>query len=130
MNKKIYVGIITILVCFLLITGTYTVVHYYFNYSTDEWFRESIEDGNYVIVGEEIESLASIFGGYTQVEISIFDNINHANMPCFKTKIANNGEKLTSDNYKILYNEEYIKIVLISSDEQTSTYTFFFEDFN
>lgn len=48
----------------------------------------------------------------------------------FKTRIANNGEKLTSDNYKIEYNEKYIKIVLIDSDKHTSAYTFFFKDFS
>lgn len=127
MSKKMYVCIIVMLACLLLITGTYTVIHFYFNYSTDEWFRESIEDGDYVIVGEEIGD--TIFGGDAQVTISVFDHVNKVHMTSFKTRIANNGDKLTSDNYKIEYNEEYIKIILIGSDKQSGAYTFFFEDF-
>lgn len=122
-----YVCIIVMLACLILITGTYTVIHYCFNYSTDEWFRESIEDGDYVIVGEEIGN--TIFGGDTQVTISVFDHVNKVHMTSFTTRIANNGDKLTSDNYKIEYNEEYIKIVFIGSDKQSGAYTFFFEDF-
>ncbi len=128
MNKKAYMGVITVLVCLLLITGTYTIIHYYFNYSADEWFRESVKDGDYVIVGEVIGS--TIFDGDTQVEISVFDHINKSHMISFKTRISNQGEKLTADNYYIESNEEYIKIELISSDGQTKVaYRFFYEDF-
>ena len=54
MNKKAYVSIIIVLIVLVLITGSYTAIHYFFNYSTKEWFRESINAGDYVIVGEEI----------------------------------------------------------------------------
>lgn len=129
MSKKIYICIIAVLVCLLLITGIYTIIHYYFNYDAVEWFRESIGDGDFLIVGEEIGN--PFFGDERDVEIHIFDYINNDLMTSsFKTRIANNGEKLTSDNYKIEYNEKYIKIVLIDSDKHTSAYTFFFEDFN
>ena len=69
MNKKAYVSIIIVLIVLVLITGSYTAIHYFFNYSTKEWFRESINAGDYVIVGEEIGD--TIFDGDTQVEISI-----------------------------------------------------------
>ena len=71
MNKKAYVSIIMVLIFVTLITGTYTIIHYFFNYSAEEWFRESINDGDYVIVGEEIGD--TMFDGDTQVEISIFE---------------------------------------------------------
>lgn len=51
-------------------------------------------------------------------------------MISFKTRISNQGEKLTADNYDIEHTEEYIKIELISFDGQTKeVYRFFFEDF-
>lgn len=127
MSKKIYVCIIVMLTCLLLVTGTYTVIHYFYNYSTDEWFRESVENGDYVIVGEEMGN--TIFCGDTQVTISIFNYVDKVHMTSFKTRIANNGDKLTSDNYNIEYNEEYIKIVLIGAEKQSGAYTFFFKDF-
>lgn len=46
-NKKIYMRIIVVLVCLVLITGTYTIYHYQSEYSPDEWFRERIRDGDY-----------------------------------------------------------------------------------
>ena len=126
MSKKGYVCIIAILVCLLLITGTYTVIHYCFNYSTDEWFRESIEDADYVIVGEEMGN--TVFGGDTKVALYFFNHVNEIHTT-FETRMDNNGEKLTSENYRIEYSENYIKIVLIDSNKQTRAYTFFFEDF-
>jgi len=52
-----------------------------------------------VIVGEEIGD--TIFDGDTQVEISIFDHINKVHMISFKTRISNQGEKLSAKNYDI-----------------------------
>lgn len=128
MNKKVYIGIIIVLIVMLLITGTYSVVHYFYNYSSQEWFRESIKDGEYVIVGEEIGN--TMLEGNTQVEISIFDHINKAYMTSFKTEIKNQGKRLSEDNYNIEATEEYIKIELIDFDGQTKVgYRFFFEDF-
>ena len=102
--------------------------HYFFNYSTKEWFRESINAGDYVIVGEEIGD--TIFDGDTQVEISIFDHINKVHMISFKTRISNQGEKLSAKNYDIECTDEYIKIELINFDgTKKVAYRFFFEDF-
>ena len=106
MNKKAYVSIIIVLIVLVLITGSYAAIHYFFNYSTKEWFRESINAGDYVIVGEEIGD--TIFDGDTQVEISIFDHINKVNMISFKTRISNQGEKLSAKNYDIECTDEYI----------------------
>ena len=94
MNKKAYVSIIIVLIVLVLITGSYAAIHYFFNYSTKEWFRESINAGDYVIVGEEIGD--TIFDGDTQVEISIFDHINKVNMISFKTRISNQGGEAVS----------------------------------
>lgn len=128
-NKKIYMRIIVVLVCLVLITDTYTIYHYQSEYSPDEWFRESIQDGDYVIVGDEIGN--TIFGGQTQVEISMFSHVDAAqHMTTFKTTIRNRGKKLTADNYCIEHNDEYIKIILIDSDGQRRVaYRFFFKDF-
>ena len=71
----------------------------------------------------------TIFCGDTEVTISIFNYFDNVHMTSFKTRIANNGDKLTSDNYNIEYNEEYIKIVLIGAEKQSAAYTFFFKDF-
>ena len=118
MNKKAYVSIIIVLIVLVLITGSYTAIHYFFNYSTKEWFRESINAGDYVIVGEEIG------------EISIFDHINKVHMISFKTRISNQGEKLSAKNYDIECTDEYIKIELINFDgTKKVAYRFFFEDF-
>ncbi|RGS35730.1 hypothetical protein DWX94_13520 [Coprococcus eutactus] len=89
MNKKAYVSIIIVLIVLVLITGSYTAIHYFFNYSTKEWFRESINAGDYVIVGEEIGD--TIFDGDTQVEISIFDHINKVHMISLKQELAIKG---------------------------------------
>lgn len=128
MNKKAFVCIIVLSVLVLL-TGSYTAIHYFCNYSAQEWFRESVNDGDYVIVGEEIGD--TLFDGDTQVEISIFDHINKVHMVSFKTRISNQGKKLSAENYDIECTEEYIKIELISFDSQKKVaYRFFFEDFN
>ncbi len=127
MNKKAYLCIIIVLVFLLLITGTYTIVHYYFDDLADEWFRESINNGDYEIVGYEIRD--GIFDGAAQVEISIFDDINKVHMVTFHTSVRNQGKKLTDDNYDIECTKEYIKIALINADGQTKAYRFFFEDF-
>lgn len=128
MNKKAYVSIIIVLIVLVLITGSYTAIHYFFNYSTKEWFRESINAGDYVIVGEEIGD--TIFDGDTQVEISIFDHINKVHMISFKTRISNQGEKLSAKNYDIECTDEYIKIELINFDgTKKVAYRSFFEDF-
>lgn len=128
MNKKSYISIIIVLIFLVLITGSYAAIHYFFNYSTREWFRESINAGDYVIVGEEKGN--TIFAGDTQVEISIFDQINKAHMVSFKTRISNQGEKLSAKNYDIECTDEYIKIELINFDGQKKVvYRFFFEDF-
>ena len=127
MNKKAYVSIIA-LIFLVLITGSYAAIHYFCNYSTQEWFRESINAGDYVIVGEEIGN--TIFAGDTQVEISVFDHINNVHMVSFKTRISNQGEKLSAKNYDIECTDKYIKIVLINFDGQKKVaYRFFFEDF-
>ena len=54
MNKKIYVCIIIILAILLLITGTYSIVHYFFNYNCTNWFKKSVKNDSYIIIGEEI----------------------------------------------------------------------------
>jgi len=128
MNKKVYVSIIVILIFLVLITGSYTAIHYFCNYSAQEWFRESINGGDYVIVGKEIGD--TMFDGPTQVEISIFDHVNKVQMVSFKTRISNQGENLSSENYDIECTEEYIKIELINFENQKIVaYRFYFEDF-
>lgn len=128
MNKLTYVCVMVVLTCLLLVTGTWTFLHYHFNYSTEEWFKESIQDGDYVIVGKEIGD--TILDGQTRVKIYIYDHVNGECMTSFETRVGNKGKKLTADNYRIEYNEEYIKIVLIEFDHQTCVaYCFFFEDF-
>lgn len=123
--KKIYICTIVILSLLLLITGGYTLIHYHFNYSAREWFRESIQDGNYVIVGDEIGD--TIFDGGTQVQISIFSSNSH--LETFHTTIKNDGKELTEDNYKIDYTKEYLKIKLINHDKKSVSYCFFYDDF-
>ena len=72
----------------------------------------------------------TIFDGDTQVEISIFDHINKVHMISFKTRISNQGEKLSAKNYDIECTDEYIKIELINFDgTKKVAYRFFFEDF-
>lgn len=128
MNKKAYVSIIIVLLFLVLITGSYTAIHYFCNYSAQEWFRESINDGDYVIVGDEIGD--TLFDGPTQVEISILDKINKVQMISFYTRVSNQGEKLSAENYNIECTEEYIKIELINFDGQKKVaHRFFFEDF-
>ena len=112
----------------MLVAGSYAIIHWVCNYSAQEWFRESINGGDYVIVGEEIGN--TMFDGDTQVEISIFDHINKVHMISFKTGISNQGEKLSDENYNIECTEEYIKIELINFNGQKKVaYRFFFEDF-
>lgn len=128
MNKKAYISIIIVLLFLVLVAGSYAIIHWVCNYSAQEWFRESINDGDYVIVGEEIGN--TMFDGDTQVEISIFDHINKVHMISFKTGIGNQGEKLSDENYNIECTEEYIKIELINFNGQKKVaYRFFFEDF-
>lgn len=128
MNKKAYISIIIVLLFLVLVAGPYAIIHWVCNYSAQEWFRESINDGDYVIVGEEIGN--TMFDGDTQVEISIFDHINKVHMISFKTGISNQGEKLSDENYNIECTEEYIKIELINFNGQKKVaYRFFFEDF-
>ncbi len=128
MNKKAYISIIIVLLFLVLVAGSYAIMHWLCNYSAREWFRESINDGDYVIVGEEIGN--TMFDGDTQVEISIFDHINKVHMISFKTGISNQGEKLSDENYNIECTEEYIKIELINFNGQKKVaYRFFFEDF-
>lgn len=119
--------IIVVLSVLVLLMGSYTAIHYFCNYSAQEWFRESINDGDYVIIGEEIGD--TMFDGDTQVEISIFDHINKVHMVSFKTRISNQGEELSAENYDIECTEEYIKIELISFDGKKVAYRFFLEDF-
>ena len=128
MNKKVYVSIIVVLIFLVLVAGSYIAIHYFCNYSAQEWFRESINDGDYVIVGKEIGD--TMFDGPTQVEISIFDHINKEHRVSFETRIRNQGEKLSAENYDIECTEEYIKIELIDFEGQVKeTYRFYFEDF-
>ncbi len=127
MNKKVYISIIVVLIFLVLITGAYTAIHYFFNYSYQEWFRESFNDGDYVIVGKEVGD--TMFDGPTQVEISIIDHINKDHMLSFKTRIRNQGEKLSAENYNIECTEEYIKIELINYEGKKVVYRFLFEDF-
>lgn len=125
-NKK-YIFIIVLLIILLFITGTYTFLHYHFNYSSHKWFRESINDGAYEIVGKNIGD--TIFDGGSQVQISIYSHTKH--MVTFRTTIKSQGKELTDDNYDIYYDEEYIKIKLIDSDNQSSvSYCFLLDDFN
>ena len=48
MNKKTSMAIIIVL-SILIVTGSYTITHCLFNYSTTEWFQEQCDTG-YIII--------------------------------------------------------------------------------
>lgn len=128
MNKISYMCFVVALVCLLLLTGSFTILHYHFIYATKEWFRESIQDGDYVIVANEVGD--TFLGGQTRVRIYVYDHVNGGCMASFETTIANEGERLTADNYRIEHDEESIKITLIDwEDRGRVAYRLFFEDF-
>ena len=114
MNKKIYVCIIIILAILLLITGTYSIVHYFFNYNCTNWFKKSVKNDSYIIIGEEIGD--TFWNSDSKAIITIKDNDRYKFLVSFETRIENEGNNPTEENYDIEYNDEYIKISLINHD--------------
>lgn len=120
--------LIIALTALLLVTGGYTIVHYYFNYASIKWFREEIENGNYVFEGYQIGH--PLLGGRAEVEVTIHDYVNNRDIS-FKTYVDNQGEKLAEDNYKVGYTEDYLKISFINYwGEVVGAHRFYFEDYD
>lgn len=129
MNKKIYVCIIIILAILLLITGTYSIVHYFFNYNCTNWFKKSVKNDSYIIIGEEIGD--TFWNSDSKAIITIKHNDRYKFLASFETRIENEGNDLTEENYDIEYNDEYIKISLINHDGSIcSVYRFYYSDFS
>ena len=68
----------------------YSIYHFQSECSPEPWFRESIQDGDYVIVANEVGD--TLFGGQTRVRIYVYDHVNGGRMASFGTIVGNEGE--------------------------------------
>lgn len=73
MSKKVYILIIIILTILLIFTGTYSIMHYFYNYKSTNWFRKNIKRDSYTIVAEQIGE--PFWFGDSNIRVGIKDNI-------------------------------------------------------
>ncbi len=121
--------IVSILVILLLITGTYTAVHFFYNYKSTDWFMENVKADNYTIIGEEIGT--PFWDGDSEVSITIKDNNKKRFIIAFTARIENNGERLSERNYHIEDTNEYVKVSFYNyNGDFIGSYRFYYSDFN
>lgn len=124
--KRITVSILVIL---LLITGTYTAIHFFYNYKSTDWFMENVKADNYTIIGEEIGT--PFWDSNSKALITIKDNNKKRFIISFSVEIENNGERLSDRNYHIEDNNEYVKVSFYNnSNDSIESYRFYYSDFN
>lgn len=126
MSKKVCIIAIILLLALLILTGSFTIVHYFYNYSTKEWFQEKCGE-HYTVIGKEIGS--PLLNGKSKAQIEIYDNNDNRFILSFNVDVKNDGLSLSKGNYDFSYNDEFVKITLYTFDKKTcGVYRFYFID--
>ncbi len=126
MNKRTSVIVIVVLSILLILSGAYTIIHYFHNYSSEEWFQEKCGRG-YTLIGKEFG--APLLNGKTEAQIELYDNNKKKFVLSFDVRINNNGASLSNENYLISYNSDYIIITLYTYDKNIcGIYRFYYDD--
>ncbi len=126
MNKRISIIVIVVLSILLVLSGSYTIIHYFHNYSSEEWFQEKC-GSDYTLVGKEFG--APLLNGKTEAQIELYDNKKKEFILSFGVKISNKGAPLSNENYFISYNNDFIKIILYTHDQEIcGIYRFYYDD--
>ncbi len=126
MNKRISIIVIVVLLILLMLTGSYTIIHYFHNYSSEEWFKENCGN-SYTLIGKEVGE--PLLNGKTEAQIELYDNNEKKFVLSFCIKISNEGVPLSNENYFISYNNDFIKIILYTHDQEIcGIYRFYYDD--
>lgn len=99
----------------------------YFNHEIhNQWLRVSSPDGNYTIVANEVGH--SFMFGTSKSNITLFKLSDR--LAYFNISIKNNGNSLNSNNCKIDWQDEYVKITTIDyNGEIEEIYRFYYDDY-
>ena len=126
-KKKVWL-VIVLLVLLLVLTGSYTVFHYFYNRSVNDWFSEEC-GSNYTVVGKEVGF--PILNGKTEAQIELYDNSSKTFVATVTVCIKNGGLPLANDNYDIDYMDDYIRVTLYDKDQKIcGAFRWYFDDFS
>lgn len=118
---------IVILSALTLLFGAYTGVHYFYNYSTTEWFIEDVNGDKYTVIAKEVGM--PFFDGNSHVSIAIKDNDKSRFVTSFSCEIDNEGKELSDSNYDLAATDEYIRLSFFDNDGSVSSaYRFYYSD--
>ena len=128
MRKAVTMIIIVILSVLTLLFGTYSAVHFFFNYKSSSWFSQDICNSNYTIIAKEIGT--PLWDGNSDALVTIKDNKKGKFITSFSFEIDNEGAELSERNYSIEDSSEYVKLSFFDKDGNlSSVYRFYYLDF-